>query len=137
MGKKSILTKSLIVVTFVASVAMASDKDLEINDENKEIQIKSSIQLKDDASEIEQMKSVKIKLENILSTLRSNFEGKIIQIELDNEENNLVYKAEILQQNDIVKEIILDPGNGQILLSRNDKNEDEDEDEESWYKFWR
>lgn len=62
-------------------------------------------------------------MNEVVNIIDDKYDGKITHIELENEDGNLVYEAEILTKNDIVKDIVIDAGNGQILLEKEDKED--------------
>ncbi|DAB34746.1 MAG TPA: hypothetical protein CFH82_03255 [Sulfurospirillum sp. UBA12182] len=130
MKNNSYFVKGIVALGLISSVALASDNDLELNDDNgKDRVVKSSIQVKDDISELEEKRLAKIDVNEVVNIIDDKYDGKITHIELGNEDGNLVYEAEILTKNDIVKDIVIDAGNGQILLEK------EDEEDSVWSEF--
>ena len=147
MKKNGYFVKSLVALSLIGTLAMA-DGDKESNDDNsKEMQIKSSIQISDDATEEIENSSAKIGVEDVSKIIKNKSLGKILSVKLENENGNLVYTAEVFKNNQIT-DIIVDAGDGKILASLVDKqdsndekdgeNEDDDENDknEAWYKFW-
>jgi len=130
--------KSLVALTLVGTLAMA-DGDKELNDDTQELQVKSSIQISENATEEIENSSAKIGVEKVVQIIKDKSLGKILSIKLENENGNLVYKAEVLKNNQMT-DIIVDAGDGKILasiLDKKDSDDDEDDDEnEAWYKFW-
>ena len=126
--KQSYLVKSFLVLSLVSGVAMAGD--IETNDDNgKDIEIKSSIQLSEKASEAEEAKAAKVGMNEVIATIKAKFPGKITKVELENEEGNLIYEAEVFQNDGKTLDIVVDAGTGQILTSSVDKPDHEDEDD--------
>ena len=147
MRKNGYFVKSLVALSLVGTLAMA-DGDKESNDDNnKEIQIKSSIQIKDNVSEEIENSSAKIGVEDVAQVIKNKSLGKILSVQLENKNGNLVYIAEVFKNNQIT-DIIVDAGDGKILASMLDKKDSNDEDDEerdgenendeneAWYKFW-
>lgn len=60
-------------------------------------------------------------LEQILERLRPEYPGKILEIELDQEDGKKVYEIELLGNDGIVRELIIDARTGNLL-----RNERED-----------
>lgn len=128
MKKNSYFVKSIIGLSLIGTVLLAND--IEINDDKKELDIKSSIQIKGDISELEEKISAKIDASDVIKIIKKEQNGKVINIDLENEDGNLVYKAEVLNDK-VLTDFIVDAGNGQILNKQIDKSDDEhDRDEE-------
>ena len=146
MKKNGYFVKSLVALSLVGTLAMA-DGDKESNENNnKEMQIKSSIQISDNASEEFENNEAKIGVDDVVKVIKNKFSGKILSIQLENNNGNLVYKAEVFKYNNIT-DIFVDAGDGKILASmvdKKDSNDEEDDNEkdnendknEAWYKFW-
>ncbi len=146
MKKNRYFVKSLVALSLVGTLAIA-DGDKESNDDtSKEIKIKSSIQLPENTTEEVKNSSAKIGVEDVTKVIKNKSLGTIISVHLENENGNLVYKAEVLKNNQITN-IIVDAGDGKILASLVDKqdsndekdvekDDDENDKNESWYKFW-
>ncbi|APW65757.1 hypothetical protein LPB137_07765 [Poseidonibacter parvus] len=131
MKKSSYFVKSLIGLSLIGSVALAND--IELDDEKKDLEIKSSIQVNDDISENEEKSYAKIDVNEVINILRKEESGKIINVELENEDGNLVYKAEVIKDNQSI-DFIVDAGNGKILhkeVDKKDKSDKEDEHEDN------
>ncbi|MDD2888577.1 MAG: PepSY domain-containing protein [Aliarcobacter sp.] len=129
MKKNSYFVKSIIGLSLIGTVLLAND--IEINDDKKELDIKSSIQIKGDISELEEKISAKIDASDVIKIIKKEQNGKVINIDLENEDGNLVYKAEVLNDN-IVTDFIIDAGNGQILnqqIDKSDNGHDKEEEE--------
>lgn len=143
MKENRFFVKGLVLLSLVGTLAMA-DGDKETSDDNQKLNIKSSIQISDNATEEVENSSAKIGVTDVTKVIKGKSLGKILSVKLENENGNLVYIAEVVK-NDQTKDIIVDAGNGKILASMVDKkdskdeideeNEDDDENE-AWYKFW-
>lgn len=145
MKTNGVLVKSIVVLGLVSSIALASNNDIETNDDNgKDIVIKSSIQIPQDATEAVENSSAKITADEALKTVQNKFSGKILSVKLENENGNLIYASEVMNNNQIT-DVIVDAGDGKILASNMDKkdskgecdDEEEHEHHEAWYKFWK
>ena len=146
MRKNGYFVKGLVALSLVGTLAMA-DGDKETNDNNKELKIKSSIQVKDNVSEEIENSSAKIGVDDVAQVIKNKSLGKILSVKLENKNGNLVYIAEVFKNNQIT-DIIVDAGDGKILASMLDKKDSNDEDDEekdgenendeneAWYKFW-
>jgi len=135
MKKSSYFVKGLVILSLVGTMAMA-DGDRESNDNiQKDIHVISSIQVKDNISELNEKSAAKLGVNEIIKLVKTQFSGKVIDVQLENINGNLVYQADILNNNQI-RNIFVDAGNGKILLSRADKKDkgsqnDENEGEEN------
>ncbi len=56
-------------------------------------------------------------LEEILEKVRQKFPGKVLEVELEKEDQQIVYEIEILGSNGIVNEIYVDARTGELLLA--------------------
>lgn len=120
MKKHNHVLQSLLVVGLLSTLAIADD----------EVEVKSSIQIPEHASELNVQKSATIGVEKVVQVLKAAYPNeKIVSISLENEDGNLIYEAEVLQNN-LITEVIVDAGNGKILASKIDEEDDD------WYKFW-
>jgi uncharacterized membrane protein YkoI len=128
MKKSSYFVKGMLGLSLIGVVALAND--IEINDNKKEINIKSSIQIKGDVSEQEEKNSAKIDAKDVVNILNKEQSGKIIKIDLENEAGNLVYKAEVLNDTQVI-DFIIDAGNGKILNQKIDKSDNDHDKEEN------
>jgi len=144
MKKNGYFVKSLVALSLIGTLAMANGDKESDDDNNQELKIKSSIQISDKASEEFENKEAKIGVEKVTQVINNKALGKIISVQLENKNGNLVYTAEVLKNNQIT-DIIVDAGNGKILASIIDKKdsddgendgENEDDENEAWYKFW-
>lgn len=147
MKKSSYFVKGLVVLSLIGTMAMA-DTSRESNDNNqKELQVKSSIQVKDSASEIAQKNAAKINTEEALNIAKTKFGGDAIGTQLENINGNLVYQIDVLKNNQVTN-ILIDAGNGKILATKIEKSdaeanengenngENENENDGPWYRFW-
>ena len=56
-----------------------------------------------------------LSLEKILQLNKNNFHGKILDVELEHEDNKLIYELEILDSKGVVWEIKVDAKDGTII----------------------
>jgi len=125
--KRSYLVKSFLVVSLMSGVAIAGD--IETNDDNgKDIQIKSSVQLHENVNEKDEVKSANVRINEVIAIIEAKFSGRITKVELENEDGNLIYEAEVFLNDGKTMDIVVDAGNGQILASNADKPDHKDED---------
>jgi len=111
----------------MSGVAIAGD--IETNDDNgKDIQIKSSVQLPKNVNEKDEVKSANVRIDEVIAIIEAKFSGRITKVELENEDGNLVYEAEVFLNDGKTMDIVVDAGNGQILASNVDKPDHKDED---------
>ena len=59
-------------------------------------------------------------LELILENVRPIFPGKVLEIELEKEDKQIVYEIEILGDNGVIKEIYIDAKTGKLLFTKED-----------------
>jgi len=59
-------------------------------------------------------------LELILKHARQIYPGKVLDVELENEDGRIIYEVEILAKSGIVMEVYIDAETGKILLSKED-----------------
>ena len=59
-------------------------------------------------------------LEVIIKNVRQTFPGKVLDVELENEDHNIVYEIEILGDDGIIKEIYIDARTGKLLFTKED-----------------
>ena len=57
-------------------------------------------------------------LEVILKNVRQIIPGKILEVELEKEDEQIVYEIEILEGNGVIKEIYIDAKTGKLLLTK-------------------
>jgi len=57
-------------------------------------------------------------LESILQKAREKYQGKILEIELEQEDNQLVYEIELLTLNGNVIELLFDAKTGKLLSTK-------------------
>lgn len=56
-----------------------------------------------------------LSLDSLLKNIRPEFPGKILEIELENEDGKIVYEVEILGDDGIVREIYINAKTGKLL----------------------
>ena len=61
-----------------------------------------------------------LSLEVILKNVRQIFPGKVLEVELEKEDEQIVYEIEILGSNGVIKEIYIDAKTGKLLLTKED-----------------
>jgi len=54
-------------------------------------------------------------LENILENAKKLYPGKIIEVELEQKDSQIVYEIEILAKNGIVRELYINARNGRLI----------------------
>ena len=59
-------------------------------------------------------------LEVILGNVRQIFPGKVLEVELEKEDRNIVYEIEVLGDNGVIEEIYIDAKTGKQLISKED-----------------
>ena len=59
-------------------------------------------------------------LEVILKKVRQIFPGKVLEVELEKEDQQLAYEIEILGDNGVIKEIYINAKTGKLLLIKED-----------------
>jgi uncharacterized membrane protein YkoI len=59
-------------------------------------------------------------LEVILKNARQAFPGKVLDIELETDDRQIVYEVELLGADGIVKDVHIDARTGKVLLNRED-----------------
>ncbi|MDX2503235.1 MAG: PepSY domain-containing protein [Gammaproteobacteria bacterium] len=59
-------------------------------------------------------------LEVILKNVRQTFTGRILDIELETEDQQIVYEVELLGEDGIVQEVYIDARTGKVLFTRED-----------------
>ncbi|MEQ8289052.1 MAG: PepSY domain-containing protein [Gammaproteobacteria bacterium] len=74
------------------------------------------------ADEIKQLKDSGniMPLESILQLVQKNYEGRIIEVELDKEDKTYVYEIELVDDNNIVWELEVDAATGKVLKREQD-----------------
>lgn len=72
----------------------------------------------------------KISLQDAIAAASKGTTGKVIEAALDREDGFLVYEIEVLMPNQVKKEVLVDAGNGQILLTKEKKAKSDDDDED-------
>ena len=61
-----------------------------------------------------------LSLEVILENVRQTYPGKVLEVELENEDQQIVYEMEILGDDGVIKEIYIDAKTGKQLFSKED-----------------
>jgi len=56
-----------------------------------------------------------VPLETVLKTVRSKYEGTLLEVELEREGGKLVYEIEVLDENGRVRELLTDARSGEFL----------------------
>jgi len=59
-------------------------------------------------------------LEIILKDVRQTFPGKVLEVELEIEDQQIVYELEILGDDGVIKEIYINAKTGKLLFSKED-----------------
>lgn len=59
-------------------------------------------------------------LELILQHVRQTYPGKVLDVELENEEGRIIYEVEILAESGIVIEVYINAETGKILIAKED-----------------
>ncbi len=125
--KNRYVIKGLLLLSLAGGVIIAGD--IETDDHDKELQIKSSVQISEKSNEVEEIKAAKVTISDVIANIQAKFSGKITKVELENKDGNLVYESELFQDDGKTLEIIVDAGNGKILASSIDEPDYEEDDE--------
>lgn len=59
-------------------------------------------------------------LEVLLNNVRQTFPGRILEVELEREDSQIVYEVEILSEDGVVSEIYIDARTGKVLSVKED-----------------
>ena len=59
-------------------------------------------------------------LEVILNNVKQEHPGKLLEVELDKEDDRIVYEIEILGKDGVVKEVYIDARTGKLLFAKED-----------------
>ncbi len=59
-------------------------------------------------------------LEVILKNVRQAFPGKVLELELEKEDSEIVYEMEILGDDGVIREVYVDARSGEILPAKED-----------------
>jgi uncharacterized membrane protein YkoI len=59
-------------------------------------------------------------LESILKKVRDKFPGKILEVKLERENQEIAYEVEVLGDDSIVREVYIDARTGKVLSSKED-----------------
>ena len=128
--KSSYFVKGLLSIGLTGAMMFAY---AETNGQN-EISVKSSIQVQQNANNnIVHENMATITLQEAALIAKKNSDSKIVSVNLEDINGNLVYTADVLKHNQITN-LIIDAGNGRILSSRvestdkevSDNSKDED-----------
>mgnify|MGYP002713318935 CR=1 FL=1 len=115
--------KGVISLSLIATFALAEGNH-ETNDLSfQDLGIKSSIQVKQDTTEVQEQQRAKLGVADIIPTINSKFSGKITTVKLENIDGNLVYTVEVLAQDNSHRNVLIDAGNGKILTYQLDKKD--------------
>lgn len=72
----------------------------------------------------------KISIQDAIAIATKAAEGKVIEAALDREDGFLVYEIEVLMPHQIKKELLIDAGDGKVLLSKEKKSKSSEENED-------
>ncbi len=122
MKRNGYFVKSLIALSLVGTLAMADAESSNENSQDVNMNIKSSVQVSQNANEMQEKKATKIGVSDAIQVVKNKFSGKIVGAKLENENGNLVYTVEVLKNNQI-NNVIVDAGNSKILASKVDAAE--------------
>jgi uncharacterized membrane protein YkoI len=59
-------------------------------------------------------------LESILKNVREKFPGKILEVKLEREHQEIAYEVEVLGDDSVVREVYIDARTGKVLSSKED-----------------
>ena len=59
-------------------------------------------------------------LESILKNVRDRFPGKILEVKLEREDQEIVYEVEVLGDDGVVTEVYINARTGKVLSSKED-----------------
>jgi len=131
--KGSYFVKGLLAIGLTGAMMFAY---AETNGNNQnEVSVKSSIQVQQNANNnIAHENMATVTLQEAALIAQKNSDGKIVSVNLENINGNLVYTADVLKHNQITN-LIIDAGNGRILSSKvesvdkevSDNSQDEDD----------
>jgi len=124
MRKSNVLLRFLVTLGMIISLMTASEGFISRN-------IKSSVHISKDSTELDEKFFAKIGVSKVVENIKYVIPGKITGIELENEDGNLFYRAEVLKDGGEVVNVLIDAGNGDILTKEIDS-----QDKEEWYKLW-
>jgi len=61
-----------------------------------------------------------LSLSEIMHMAKDRFPGKILEVELDEKDGEIVYEIEFLGQNGVIMEMLIDARNGQLISIKED-----------------
>lgn len=128
MKKNGYFVKGLIALSLVGTLAMADNEIANDGAQDMNMHVKSSVQISDNASEVQEKSAAKIGVSDAVQVVKNKFSGKIVGAKLENENGNLVYTVEVFHNN-TTNNVTIDAGNSQILASTIDKKDDIRENE--------
>jgi len=81
-----------------------------------------SVLADDDYIEAKRLRDVGeiLSLEEILKNVRRTYPGRILEVELENEQGRIMYEVEILGDDSIVREVYIDARSGELLSAEED-----------------
>ncbi len=94
-----------------------------------EMSYQSTIQVKD-ASKAEYAGMAKISLNAAVNAARKQIPGEVLRAELENENGSLVYGVEIASPDHSTVDVKIDAGNGKILKTAQDQNDNQNQEKE-------
>ncbi len=114
------------VVLGLLSIALQA-QDFQTDDMMVRNALTSSLVINSDASELDAEKAATLDALDVIKVVLEKFKGKITNVELENKSGSLIYDVEILQDNSIDMKVIVDAGNGKILVSQIDEADEDDD----------
>jgi hypothetical protein len=124
MNRKTIAAWSLAAVVATTGAVAAFALESEHGKEEK-VTYRSSIQVPAGVKkQSELQKLAKISREEAIRVAKTAAPGKVIETKLENEEQNLVYTVEVKNAGKVI-EVIVDAGNGKVLATAADEDDDE------------
>jgi hypothetical protein len=81
-------------------------------------------------SKLEYSALAKISVQEAIAAAGNATSGRVIEVALDRENGFLVYEIEMIMPNQSRKELLIDAGNGKILLTKDKKISSDDEEDE-------
>jgi uncharacterized membrane protein YkoI len=115
----------------VAAVSLFSFAEISVANAKDKHAIQGSISIKG-KSKSEYQSLAKISVQEAISIATKSTSGKVTEAALDKETGYLVYEVDVLMPDQSRKELLIDAGDGKILLTKekNKKNSKEDDDDE-------
>jgi uncharacterized protein YpmB len=113
------LASLLFLFGFIQPVAAAFDEKIK-NDPTQLADIIVVADLKaDKVRELKQSGKI-MPLEDVIKQVRRDYPGRIIEIELEEEDDRYVYELELVDENGIVWDLEVDASTGQVLKYEQD-----------------